>query len=197
MRPPFVSGLATAVALVFLGVSSPSAAQETSAFDVSAGYQAIGIKGDVDETLGKGWYADVAGNFGRYFAAVFQVGGNYKTYTESLTESGLTFTGEAELDVHQFMGGLRVKGRSGPVTPFVQFLAGGATSSADVTASFNGTSFSASDSETDFVTQVGGGVTFQLTDRVGVRAMGDYLRIWEEEEGLNGFRFAAGIVLPF
>jgi hypothetical protein len=197
MRSSFVSGLVAAVAIVFLGASSPVAAQERSAFDVSGGYQVIGIQGDVDETLGKGWYADVGGNFGRYFAAVFQVGGNYKTYTESLTESGMTLTAEAGLDVHQFMGGLRVKGGPGPITPFVQFLAGGATSSAEVTASFNGSSFTASDSGTDFVTQIGGGVTFQFTDRVGVRAAGDYLRIWEEDEGLNGFRFGAGLVFPF
>ena len=128
---------------------------------------------------------------------MFQVGGNYKTFSETITEQGLTLTAEADLEVHQFMGGIRVKGPSRAVTPFAQFLLGGAHSTAKVSASFNGSSFEVSDSSTDFVTQLGGGVTFRLSDRIRVRAAGDYIRIFDEDDGINGFRVAVGAVFPF
>ena len=187
------------VVVMLLGLVAPSrgAAQDRKPFEFSAGYQLIGLQGDIDETLGKGWSADLSGNVTRFMAAVFEVGGNYKTFRATETDQGVTFTAEADLKIHEFMGGVRVHGPSRPVTPFAQFLVGGANSRLRASASLNGTSFDVSDSSTDFVTQLGGGVTFRLTNRIGMRAAADYIRIFTEEEGLNGFRFAAGAVFPF
>jgi hypothetical protein len=183
-----VTGLATAPRAI---------AQDRKPFEFSAGYQLIGIQGDVDETLGKGWYADLSGNLSRFMAAVFEVGGNYKTFRATETDQGMTLSAEADLRIHEFMGGIRIQAAPRPVTPFAQFLVGGTHSSLKASASLNGSSFEVSDSSTDLVTQIGGGVTFRLTNRIGVRAATDYIRIFNEEAGLNGFRFAAGAVFPF
>ncbi len=186
-----------------LTAPSGAAAQDAPKIEVSAGYQMVGFKSGLDETLPVGWYADVAGNLGRYFAAVFQVGGNYKTISESQTIAGITGSATAKLRVHEFLGGVRVKAApTGAVTPFAQLLVGGVNGSADVTGSVTGGgttifSSSASDSSTDLGIQVGGGVNFRLTEGLGLRAAADYLRLFSDDEGVNGFRVAVGAVFPF
>jgi opacity protein-like surface antigen len=52
-----------------------------------------------------------------------------------------------------------------------------------------------SDSGTDFGLQVGGGVNVMVTAKAGVRVGADYLRVFSEDQGINMFRFTAGIVL--
>ncbi len=185
-----------------LSVPSLAAAQGTPKVEVSGGYQLLGLKSGIDETLEKGWYADVAGNMGRHFAAVFQVGGNYKTFNESFTVGNVTGSAEANTKVHEFMGGLRVKAPAGSVTPFAQVLVGGVNESAKVKGSVSGPgagviSSSSSESNTDFGMQVGGGVTFHFSDRLGLRAAGDYLRVFADEDDVNVFRFAVGAVFSF
>jgi opacity protein-like surface antigen len=128
---------------------------------------------------------------------VFEAGGSYKTLRETVTEQGVTLTAKGDFRLHQFMGGLRVKGPSRAVTPFAQFLAGGVHLTGNASGTFDGLSFDVSHSATDFVTQIGGGVTFGLSERVRMRAAGDYLRIFEEDAGVNAFRFAVGAVFPF
>ena len=63
------------------------------------------------ESLPEGWYFDVAGNLNPMIGVVFQVGGNYKTFEESVTIGGGTFTATADLKVHEFLGGLRLNAR--------------------------------------------------------------------------------------
>jgi opacity protein-like surface antigen len=191
------------ICVLALGISISAAAQDAPRAEVSAGYQLLGLQNDVDETLEKGWYADVAGNFGRFFGVVFQVSGNYKTFTETETFSGITATVNVDLKVHEFMGGVRVNARPNPtVTPFGQFLVGGVNGSAKVSGSVTGGgetffSTSSSDSTTDFGLQAGGGVNIQLSKRFGVRAAADFIRVFGEDDNLNAFRFAVGAVFPF
>jgi opacity protein-like surface antigen len=163
----------------------------------------VGFGGELEQTLNKGWYADLAGNFSRVLGVVFQVGGSYKSVTESTTIGGVTATATADLKLHQFMGGMRANLRTRAVTPFAEFLLGGINSSASVEGSVigvgGGSIFSVNESEssTNFAIQAGGGVTVNLTDSVGVRAAGSYLRLFGEDDSLHLYRFAGGVVLSF
>ena len=203
MRVRFGSTAAITATLLTVTIAVPASAQETPRAELSGGYQLVGFGGELDQTLSKGWYADLAGNFSRVFGVVFQVGGSYKTISQSTTIGGVTATATADLKLHQFMGGIRANLRSRAVTPFAEFLVGGVNGSADVEGSVVGGSgppiFSISESEssTNFAMQAGGGVTVNLTDSVGVRAAGSYLRLFDEDESLNGYRFAGGVVLSF
>lgn len=202
MRVRFGSTAAMSAMLFTLGLAVPALAQDTPRTEISGGYQLIGFGGELDESLNKGWYADVAGNFSRIFGVVFQVGGSYKTVKQTETFGGVTATATADLKVHQFMGGIRANARTRAVTPFAEFLVGGVNGSASVEGSVVGggqTFFSTSESEssTNFAMQAGGGVNVNLTDSLGIRAAGSYLRLFDEDESLNGYRFAAGVVLGF
>jgi opacity protein-like surface antigen len=148
----------------------------------------------------KGWYFDVAGNLNPMIAIVFQVGGNYKTFEESVSFGGATASTTVDLKVHEFLGGVRLNARTGAaVTPFVQVLGGGLNGSVEVNATTTipgqpPFSINDSDSGTDFALEIGGGVNFPLSDAVGLRVGADYLRIFEEDAGANLFRFTVGIV---
>jgi opacity protein-like surface antigen len=184
---------------IVLAVASPAMAQDIPRAEVSAGYQLLGSS---DETLAKGWYADVSANLGRLFAVVFQVGGNYKSVTETFTIFGITTTATADLKVHEFLAGLRVNARRTPkVTPFGQLLVGGFNGSAKLSVSSTAGQipFAANDefSGTNFGLQAGGGLNFELTKTFGIRAGADYIRIFESDAGTNIFRFSAGGVFPF
>ena len=191
------------ICLAAVTTSVPALAQNAPRAEISAGYQLLGAKGDVDETLEKGWYADVAGNLGRVFSVVFQVSGNYKTFEETVTVGTLTSTVTADLKVHEFMGGIRANARgSRTITPFGQFLAGGVHGSADVSGSVvsGGQTFfstNSSDSGTDFGMQLGGGVNFAVSDAIGIRFAADYLRVFGDSDDLNAYRIAIGAVFPF
>ena len=189
--------------LTALSAALPVAAQTAPRAEVSGGYQFLNLSVEGEgQSLGKGWYADVAGNLNRYLGIVFEVGGDYKTINASEIFLGVRGTAALDLRVHEFMGGVRVSARpNATVVPFGQFLVGGANGSAKVTgtATVGGVtlaSFSEEFSGTDFALQVGGGMNLLVTDKVGVRVGMDYLRIFDDEGGGNVFRFGAGIVLP-
>jgi opacity protein-like surface antigen len=195
--------LALGLPILALGIATPARAQDTPRGDVSAGYQAIMLTGDVDETLTKGWYADAAVNLTPLLGIVFEVGGAYKSISESLTFQGVTVSATADVSVHEFMGGLRLNAHPGPtVTPFGQVLFGAVRGSADASISTSGFpedfSFESDAlSSTELALQVGGGADIGLSDGIGIRGGMDYLRVFVEDEGLNAFRFRAGIVFRF
>jgi hypothetical protein len=189
---------------VTLGATAPAVAQDVPRADVSVGYQLLEFKvpDADDETMSKGWYADVAGNLTRNVALVFQIGGSYKEDTATTTVGGVTVTATGDVHVHQFMGGVRVSARTRTVVPFGEFLAGGINGSAKFEGSVVGdgeTLFSTSDSEssTEFAVQAAGGATIMLTERFGVRGTVGYLRMFAEEEGVNIIRVAGGAVFAF
>ncbi len=159
----------TVRALVFclasLATALPVSAQSTPKVELSGGYQFLNfsLSGE-NESMPLGWYFDAAGNLTRMLGVVFQVGGNYKTFDESLTIGGITASASADLKVHEFLGGVRMNFRSNrAVVPFGQFLVGGINASVKVSASTTipgqaPITFSNEDSGTDFGLQAGGGV---------------------------------------
>jgi hypothetical protein len=194
---------AAGILLLTLGAALPAHAQDERKAEISGGYQLLTLhEGEVDETLGTGWYADVAGNFGPIFAAVVQVAGNYKSYGQDETINGFHAVVDAQLKVHTYLAGVRVGPRQARVSPYAEFLIGGATASVDVssTVTNNGqTIFSNSSSEsgTDVAMQFGGGVTIWLSKRVGVRGAVGYLRVWGDDDEANAVRVAGGVTFGF
>jgi hypothetical protein len=186
--------------LVALCVAGSASAQTTPRTEISGGYQFLTFTVDDDsESLPKGWYFDVAGNLNSLIGVVFQVGGNYKTFEESVSVGGGTFTATADLDVHEFLGGVRLSARDNPrLVPYGQFLVGGINGSLELTATSTipgVPGFSTEDSSTNFVLELGGGVNFGFSEGAGVRFGVDYLRVFAEDEGSNVFRFHVGVVI--
>jgi opacity protein-like surface antigen len=198
---------------ILMLAASPALAQDAPRVEVSGGYQLINLSVDVDpslgvpvdssQTLATGWYFDVAGNINPMFGVVFQVGGSYKTISESVTIAGVTADASVGLNVHQFMGGIRINARSdSPITPFGEVLVGGVRGGVDVSVTVTGpggTIFDTSESAsaTDFGLEVGGGVDIRVSDRFGIRASADYIRVFAEGEGANLFRLGVGAVFSF
>ena len=195
-----LAGMVMAGAIV---AAVPASAQTTPTVQVSGGYQFLNLSFEGEgETLGKGWYGEVAGHFTPMFSAVFEVGGNYKSVSESLTINGVTTTLDADFSVHQFLGGVRVSHRRNPsLVPFGQVLFGGVNVSVEGSgsASIGGGeifSFSEGDAATEFAMQIAGGLDLRVTDRAGIRVGAGYTRIFADE-GVNAFRAIIGVVFPF
>jgi len=194
--------------LAVLSVAIPVSAQTSPRTEISGGYQFLTFSVDEDESLSgvdndeslpKGWYVDVAGNLNPMIGIVFQVGGNYKTFEESIAIGGGTFTATADLDVYQFLGGVRLSARDNPrLVPYGQLLVGGINGSIEVSTSSTIPglpSFSEEDSTTNFALEVGGGVNFGVAEKIGIRFGVDYIRVFAEDAGSNVFRFHAGVVI--
>jgi outer membrane autotransporter protein len=180
-------------------MAAPAAAQTSPRTEISGGYQFLTFDANGEnESMPKGWYADVAGNLTPALGIVFQVGGNYKTFDESITVGGGTLAASADLKVHLFLGGVRVSARqNSALVPFAHVLVGGANSSVEVTttSTIPGVpSFSQQDSATNFAIELGGGVNFGVGERTSLRFGVDYLRAFAEDDDVNAFRFHAGIV---
>ena len=116
--------------------------------EVSAGWRLLHISGsDADDISGdeddgvnfpKGYF-DVAVPITPMFSIVGDIGGNYKSETESFTEQGVTFTGTAKANIHTFLGGIRLRAGENPrVSPFAQILFGAARATASVEATVGG-----------------------------------------------------------
>jgi Outer membrane protein beta-barrel domain len=172
------------------GIAAPAAAQ-TATTALSAGYQ---FTRTPDLNLPPGWYVDVAGNVAPMFAVVGEVSGAYKSETIAVGTSSV----DATVRLHTFMGGVRVAARTNPkLVPFGQVLLGAARLSGGVTASGPATSvLAASDADTEFALQIGGGVNLMTLGNVGVRLGADYRRIFISDGGENEFRLVAGVVIP-
>jgi hypothetical protein len=182
--------LATCVIGVLILSSGTALAQDKG--DVSGGYRYLRASGDGEsESFGKGWYFDVTGHVTDVVSIVGDVGGTYKS--ESLNESGLSF--EGNLKIHSFQGGVkfRVPTMNTNIVPFVQVLGGGVRSSFKFTAG----SLSESDSSTDGIFTLSGGVDVSGMAKVGVRVQAGYFRVFEEGEGTNGFQFSVGAKIGF
>jgi hypothetical protein len=191
--------------LLVLTWALPAVAQTTPKTELSGGYQflSFSIEGE-SESLPKGWYFDVAGNVSPMLGLVFQVGGNYKSIEESVTVGGFTFSADADVKIHEFLGGVRLNARSNPaLVPFGQLLVGGVNSSAHVTTTSTIPGVPAIDTEesvTNFALQVGGGANFRF-DSLGIRVGAHYMRVFTEDDpavegdgGVNAFVVQVGLV---
>lgn len=171
-------------------IAAPAAAQ-TATTELSAGYQ---FTRTPDLNLPLGWYVDVAGNVAPMFAIVGELSGAYKSETIAVGTSSV----DATVRLHTFLGGVRVAAGTNPkVVPFGQVLLGAARLSGGVTASGPAVSvLAATDADTEFALQIGGGVNLMTSGNFGVRLGADYRRIFISGGGENEFRLVAGAVIP-
>ena len=197
--------LATLVLMVLVVTGGTALAQDRP--EVSAGWRLLHISGsDADDISGaeddgvnfpKGWYVDVAVPITPMFSVVGDIGGNYKSETESFTEQGVTFTGTAKANIHTFLGGIRLRAGENPrVSPFAQILFGVARATASVEATVGGAPLiDFEESGTEAAMSLGAGVNL-AAGSLGVRVQAEWLKILEDDSG-NAFRFGVGIVIPF
>jgi hypothetical protein len=159
--------------------------------DISGGYRYLHAGGDESESFPKGWYFDVTGHLTDIVSIVGDVGGTYKS--ESETVGGVSI--EGSLKIHTFQGGVkfRVPTMNPNVVPFAQVLGGGVRSSFKL----SGGGFNESDSATDGLLTLSGGVDVSGMAKVGVRVQAGYFRVFEEGEGTNGFQFSVGAKIGF
>jgi Outer membrane protein beta-barrel domain len=184
--------------LLILVVPARVAAQGARVTELGVGYQLLHVE---EETIGLGWFADISRDVATWKAVAGLVSGGYKHIEEHSTLGNSTIDVEGDLSIHAFMGGVRFLTRRNPrIVPFAQFLLGGIHGSASVsgTTSFAGqtTTVETSESSTEFGMMLGGGLNVALSDRVGLRVGGDYIRVFVERDA-NIARFTAGVVFPF
>ncbi|OFW03459.1 MAG: hypothetical protein A3I61_16835 [Acidobacteria bacterium RIFCSPLOWO2_02_FULL_68_18] len=170
-------------------LAAPVAAQDVPV-EVAGGYALVRFQ-DQDaapfENVPAGWFASGAVEVGGRLplAIVGEVSGHYK--------NDEAFGFEADLDTYTFLGGVRYYRRLARLTPFGQFLAGGAWSKGEVRA------LRFMEKGTDFAIQPGGGVDVRLTSRLSARGTAHWLRIMptDEREDVDAFRLDVGIVIRF
>jgi hypothetical protein len=200
--------LAMIAGLGFVGLAQPAAGQNADRLFVSAGYQFINVfpaNGGGNQTFPGGWYLDLSGNITPAFALVAEIGGNYKLVPTTESSGNSTITYSIDLRVHEFMGGVRVRGRGhSAVTPFGQVLVGAAelTAIGSTWASIEGQPpySPGNDSRDYFTLQAGGGINVGVTKTVGVRVGADYLHIYSNDHlpaDLNVFRLVTGLNFGF
>ena len=190
--------------VLLVSAAAPASAQDAPNGEFSAGWKmlhAMDVFAGVDQTVPKGWYADLSANLSNSFAIVGEISGAYKTYEQSVTQLGIRIDASANVSIHTFMGGLRVSKRTPKVVPFAQVLFGAAVVGASVegSATVGGTTINideAGGSTSDFAFDAGGGVNLNLSNNVGLRFQGSYVRIGGDGGG-NGLRLGAGLVVPF
>jgi len=191
------------VALV--GFAMSASAQNVPNAEFSAGWRLLTLPnafGEESQTMPLGWYADVAGNLNRVFGVVGEVAGNYKSFTENETQFGATVRVDADINVHTFLGGVRVSARQVPAfTPYAQALFGLARAAGHIKgqATIAGRTIDVIDedeSDSDVAFDAGGGVNFNVSDALAVRVGASYLRVGGSDGG-NAFRFGVGVVYPF
>ena len=158
----------------------------TFAGEVAAGYQFMRDY-DLGESFPDGWFVSGAGQLTSTIAVVGEVGRS--RWSDTNPNVDLT----ANVDMFIYLGGVRLRRRVGAVSPFAQFLVGGARA----TATLSGFGTEASQSETGFVIQPGGGVDFPLSDAISARALFDYRRISFADQRTNQIRVAVGVVVGF
>jgi hypothetical protein len=118
-------------------------AQDVPKAELFAGFSVLSVGGEGDRNTAAGWQASVAGNFTDRLGLVGDFGGHYK-------DGGRN---------HQFLFGPRVSARRERVTPFAHALFGGMR--------FSG----GGGSETNFAMGFGGGIDYNVRDRVAIRVV--------------------------
>lgn len=195
-------------------LSSPVQAQEIERIplpvtEVSAGYTFMrDFSSELPDKLSfpAGWYGSAAFNVNRWFGLVAEGTGSYKNDFD-MTFEDLSPEANRELArmfnfnarVYTLMSGPRVFRKTGRIMPYAQALVGGAhlRLKSQFTPPDGGRVETVNDNTTYFAVQPGGGVSFFLTDRIGVRVAADYRLIVDvgdggDTENLNEFRVLTG-----
>lgn len=196
---------AAALAMTLAATPAPARAQEIHAppmpaVELSVGYSFMRDFSDdrpEDMNFPMGWYAAAAANLNRWFGVVGEATGSYKRDV-SINYGLTTFTQNAR--VHTFMAGPRFSSKQGRLVPYAQVLVGAALLRTR-------TMFQNSDdlvttervviTDTRFAVQPGGGLSFLVTENLGVRVGADYRSVIEfvgdeENDYTNQFRVLTG-----
>ena len=148
---------------VLLCLAAPVAAQDIATWEIAGGYSFTRAVTD-EVTLPAGFFVSGAGNVTDMLAIVGEVSEAYKSEAE--------FGVEIDKRLLTLMGGVRYSQRLARVTPFAQFLLGGAgAESGPVTSGLDG-------DKVEYASQLGAGVEIRLTDRLAARVQGDWRRIF-------------------
>jgi hypothetical protein len=161
--------------------AAPAAAQTTTrAAEIFGGYAFVhDAKNDI--SLPAGWLGGGAIGIVSWLSAVADVSGGYRTEE--------AFGIELRMRAHAVFGGARAAARLGPVTEFVQLLAGVVRGS--------GTALGFTETTNAFAIQPGAGVDLPLTDRCAVRSQLDVRFIRNQPNGNEAgyeYRFSAAVV---
>lgn len=171
-----------ASALMVVVVAAPAAAQNAPGVEVGVGYQYFRLTGEDDLGFPVGFNFDVAFPIMDQIGIVGEVGWARGSDEIFLVDGSYSAT--------SFGGGVRWTGQySESFDPFAQVILGAQRTAYDV--EFLGEDLD-SDSSTDFMLQLGGGVNVKVAPNWGVVGQIDYRRIFYEGEGSNGFRFVIG-----
>jgi hypothetical protein len=165
---------------VLLLAALPRAARAQRPVELSGGYSLAHDPRD-EVTLPAGWIAGAAVALTPALSAVADVSGQYQTI--ALVDA------EARLTLLAVMGGVRASARIGPLTEFVQILAGSVRAT--------GSAFGATTSGRSAAIQPGGGVDYPLARAWAVRAEVDLRLLRSQPDATNGgrqARFAAALV---
>jgi hypothetical protein len=156
--------------------------------DVSGGYRYLRSEG---ESISKGFYVDVTGHLTNTFSIVGEVGGSYKS--ESETAFGVT--AEANGRIHTFAAGVKLRASMvrPNVVPFGQVLFGGGKASIEAKA-LGVTVFD--ESSTDPIMHLSGVVDVSGGGPIGVRVQVGWLRVFEDDAS-NIFTFSVGAKVGF
>ena len=179
--------------LMVMGLARTAAAQgDASKVEISGGWQYSGLRSNDEETwehFEKGWYGDVAFRAKGIWSAVAQVSGAYETRVDQ--------AGDIKVKVHPYVFGIRATSRKNPQRDlFAQFLVGATNLNVSQERNFD-------ESTTALTFQTGGGAKIHLSDRVGVRVVGEYIRIMPNddnniaEEAIHGIRLSVGLAFGF
>lgn len=134
----------------------------------SFGYVFAQTTGTGGDKMPAGWIATIEGVINGRYAGVAEFAGSYQSAHVYRTN----------------LGGVRfIFPTSSKLSPFVQLLAGTGRSSAE------------GDEVSAFTLQPGGGVDLHLIPHIGIRLQGDYDWRHRDSGNVNGFRFAASIVI--
>jgi hypothetical protein len=129
-----------------------------------------------------------------------------------IDESSPTREMDVDFRLYTFMGGVRFSNRRhSRIVPFGQVLMGVVAGSIEGTSTLYNLDRSfvvvldeSKKAAATFAIDLGGGMTFQIGDRVGLRASGSYLKPTKRpfkpqlvDVGASGIRFGAGVVFRF
>ena len=189
MRPIARTTRIVVCLFALIAAARDAAAQARASTEVYGGYSFLLDPGNAvlaitarDNKYPLGWAAGVAHPISDWLAAVGEAAGHYKSRTSFNTDVSLSF--------HSFLGGARASARIGPLTEFVQLLAGAVNG--------RGSAFGIDVSTTAFAVQPGGGIDYPLTRRLAARLELDYRWIRSTAEGrehASQFRALAAIVV--
>ena len=135
--------------MILLTFATRASAQTVRAWEIAGGYQAL--DDPQDRVTLRGWMIDAGVRLMPWLAAIVEIG------------NAARIVGDVEIRQFGTLGGARAAARIGPVTEFVQLIAGAARSGSTV--------FGQSMADTTFALQPGGGVDIPLgrRNRVAVR----------------------------